>query len=215
MLLVKLGVLTPCIRWTDPSRRRPPRSTEYTIDHGGTGRFFFASCLDHQLATAAADGSLSGEVAEWSNAHAWKACIGANLSGVRIPPSPPFYVFSRRSAPTKPSERLVGRNRRAPETDSERRADRLRRRPCPPFFRGTPPPAASPNAAWQATSLREHALTQTPVSGNILIDAYTPIGILNLTCNHSAATRASPLPSNPFSRTGIDPTECVLCSAGL
>ena len=31
----------------------------------------------------------SGDVAEWSMAHAWKVCIGETLSWVRIPPSPP------------------------------------------------------------------------------------------------------------------------------
>ena len=32
---------------------------------------------------------LNGEVAEWLKAHAWKACIGATLSWVQIPFSPP------------------------------------------------------------------------------------------------------------------------------
>jgi hypothetical protein len=32
-----------------------------------------------------------GEVAEWSNAPHSKCGIGASLSGVRIPPSPPFF----------------------------------------------------------------------------------------------------------------------------
>ena len=31
----------------------------------------------------------AGEVAEWSIAHAWKACLGLNLTRVRIPLSPP------------------------------------------------------------------------------------------------------------------------------
>jgi DNA processing protein len=31
----------------------------------------------------------SGEVLEWSNRHAWKACVAARLPWVRIPPSPP------------------------------------------------------------------------------------------------------------------------------
>ena len=30
-----------------------------------------------------------GELSEWFKEHAWKACIGASLSGVRIPHSPP------------------------------------------------------------------------------------------------------------------------------
>ncbi len=34
-----------------------------------------------------------GKVAEWSKAHAWKACTYENMSGVRIPPFP--YVTSR------------------------------------------------------------------------------------------------------------------------
>lgn len=28
-------------------------------------------------------------MAEWLKAHAWKACIRSNVSGVRIPPDPP------------------------------------------------------------------------------------------------------------------------------
>ena len=31
-----------------------------------------------------------GEVAEWLKAHAWKACIRATVSRVRIPFSPPL-----------------------------------------------------------------------------------------------------------------------------
>ena len=34
-------------------------------------------------------GRNAGEVDEWLKSHAWKACIGSNLSGVRIPLSPP------------------------------------------------------------------------------------------------------------------------------
>ena len=30
-----------------------------------------------------------GEVAEWLKAHAWKVCLGLNLTRVRIPLSPP------------------------------------------------------------------------------------------------------------------------------
>ena len=33
---------------------------------------------------------LDGEMAEWSNAHAWKACKVSKPSRVRIPLSPPF-----------------------------------------------------------------------------------------------------------------------------
>ena len=34
-----------------------------------------------------------GEVAEWSKAHAWKACIlSESVSRVRIPPSPQKFV---------------------------------------------------------------------------------------------------------------------------
>ena len=29
-----------------------------------------------------------GEVSEWLKVHAWKACVGENLPGVQIPPSP-------------------------------------------------------------------------------------------------------------------------------
>ena len=37
---------------------------------------------------------LPGEVAEWLKAHAWKACMRATVSRVRIPLSPPdFLIF--------------------------------------------------------------------------------------------------------------------------
>ena len=32
-----------------------------------------------------------GEVSEWLKEHAWKACVGATLPRVRIPPSPPIH----------------------------------------------------------------------------------------------------------------------------
>jgi hypothetical protein len=35
----------------------------------------------------------SGLVAERLKAHAWKVCIGESLSRVRIPLSPPFWLF--------------------------------------------------------------------------------------------------------------------------
>ena len=36
-----------------------------------------------------------GEMAEWFKAHAWNACIGATLSWVRIPLSPPCLRDAR------------------------------------------------------------------------------------------------------------------------
>ena len=30
---------------------------------------------------------------EWSNGHAWRACVAARLPWVRIPPSPPVINF--------------------------------------------------------------------------------------------------------------------------
>ena len=38
-----------------------------------------------------------GEVSEWLKVHAWKACVGASLPGVRISPSPPFHVCNMNS----------------------------------------------------------------------------------------------------------------------
>ena len=35
----------------------------------------------------------SGEVSEWLKEHAWKACVGETQPWVRIPPSPPFFLF--------------------------------------------------------------------------------------------------------------------------
>ena len=36
-----------------------------------------------------------GEMAEWFKAHAWNACIGATLSWVRIPLSPPYLIDAK------------------------------------------------------------------------------------------------------------------------
>ena len=38
-------------------------------------------------------------MAEWSNAHDWKSCVGASQPGVRIPPPPPVF-FARETADT-------------------------------------------------------------------------------------------------------------------
>ena len=35
-------------------------------------------------------------MSEWSKEHAWNACIGATLSGVQIPFSPPVYFCRAR-----------------------------------------------------------------------------------------------------------------------
>src|SRR5438105_14904380 len=35
----------------------------------------------------------AGEMAEWLKAHAWKACLGETLTWVRIPLSPPDFLF--------------------------------------------------------------------------------------------------------------------------
>ena len=35
----------------------------------------------------------SGEVSEWLKEHAWKACSREIVTWVRIPPSPPTYLF--------------------------------------------------------------------------------------------------------------------------
>src|SRR5688572_31196636 len=37
-----------------------------------------------------------GEVREWTNRHAWKACVSATGPWVRIPPSPPYEQQSWR-----------------------------------------------------------------------------------------------------------------------
>ena len=41
------------------------------------------------VASAPVDYTLFGQVAEWSNAHAWKACEAEMSPRVRIPPCPP------------------------------------------------------------------------------------------------------------------------------
>ena len=37
---------------------------------------------------------LNGEMSEWLKEHAWKACVGETLPRVRIPLSPPIYLFN-------------------------------------------------------------------------------------------------------------------------
>src|SRR5271165_1976227 len=43
---------------------------------------------------------LSGEMAEWLKAHAWKACVLERVPRVRIPVSPPFKINSLRESLT-------------------------------------------------------------------------------------------------------------------
>ena len=43
--------------------------------------------------------SRCGEVREWTNRHAWKACVPATGPWVRIPPSPPYRAPYVPSAP--------------------------------------------------------------------------------------------------------------------
>ena len=42
---------------------------------------------------------LRGEVLEWSNRHAWRACVGVSRPWVRIPPSPPAYAKATAGKP--------------------------------------------------------------------------------------------------------------------
>jgi hypothetical protein len=56
--------------------------------------------FDRRRACSGEPGRLPGEVAEWSNARAWKARVGASLPGVRIPPSPPTCITLRNQALT-------------------------------------------------------------------------------------------------------------------
>src|SRR5688572_17090115 len=44
---------------------------------------------------------VDGEVREWTNRHAWKACVPATGPWVRIPPSPPNKACSTRSLTIK------------------------------------------------------------------------------------------------------------------
>src|SRR5258706_2815825 len=80
-----------------------------------------------------------GEVAEWSNAPHSKCGIGASLSGVRIPPSPPFL---RNSSPQYPIVRIY---RKA--TEEFRDFALIPRASCsfsPWVRRKVPPPPHSP-----------------------------------------------------------------------
>ena len=73
----------------------PPSCPRTPPDHRGQPRF------------------APGEVAEWLNAPHSKCGIGASLSGVRIPPSPPYAHKASRRAPA-PRPWLSRSPRRAP-----------------------------------------------------------------------------------------------------
>ena len=47
-----------------------------------------------------------GEVSEWSNVHAWKACVGESLPGVRISPSP-LKIYNRQKNETSSANLLL------------------------------------------------------------------------------------------------------------
>jgi hypothetical protein len=84
------------------SAPNPPSPIIATYSAGGTGSALLPHLagvrtrpfLLHQVALAEGprDAAImrgSGEMDERFKSHAWKACIGSNLSGVRIPFSPP------------------------------------------------------------------------------------------------------------------------------
>ena len=67
---------------------------QFRVDPPADGAFL--STL-RQMAGTVPDGPPdTGEVAEWSNARAWKARVLAREPGVRIPPSPPIFSSERR-----------------------------------------------------------------------------------------------------------------------
>ena len=81
------------------SRRQSPRGPRGTPDRGRTSlqhrRVMFAgsglpcrtkTCVIRCVPLKSSD---RGEVREWTNRHAWKACVSATGPWVRIPPSPP------------------------------------------------------------------------------------------------------------------------------
>ena len=47
---------------------------------------------------------LRGEVLEWSNRHAWRACVGFTRPWVRIPPSPPACAKAMAGKPDSGSD---------------------------------------------------------------------------------------------------------------
>ena len=44
-----------------------------------------------------------GEVSEWLKVHAWKACVGVSLPGVRISPSPHRLEKGNKSTGVRPA----------------------------------------------------------------------------------------------------------------
>src|SRR2546423_291884 len=59
----------------------------FTVDRSGRMTFLAPSPYEKPPSNAA--DRTPGEVAEWSNARAWKARVSAREPRVRIPPSPP------------------------------------------------------------------------------------------------------------------------------
>ena len=57
-----------------------------------------------------------GEVREWLNRHAWKACVPATVPRVRIPPSPPYRYLVKWS--DQPVSRILA------ERDARSRVER-------------------------------------------------------------------------------------------
>ena len=52
----------------------------------------------------------AGEVSEWLKEHAWKACMRATVSGVRIPISPPVLNLCGSSMPFFVGDLFLGGN---------------------------------------------------------------------------------------------------------
>ncbi len=76
----------------------------YALTRGEQEPFFHP--FDRWQARFEGPAQTPGEVAEWSNARAWKARVGESLPRVRIPPSPPFFFRnSKEKCPPKPWRR--------------------------------------------------------------------------------------------------------------
>ena len=91
------------------SRGQSPRGPRGAPDRGRTSLYhrsvmFAGSGLPCRTKTCVIrcvplKSSDRGEVREWTNRHAWKACVSATGPWVRIPPSPPYRTSCVPAAP--------------------------------------------------------------------------------------------------------------------
>ena len=86
-LIAWMRLYPHCSRISSIKRVQPTHADVKNLARLRAGRIAKRDCQAH--ATLIVCRPLPGQVSEWSNEHAWKACVLVTVPRVRIPPCPP------------------------------------------------------------------------------------------------------------------------------